>query len=196
MAATWYGESPLLFQLRANYIATPNSFDSLSATFGIGYLLDAQPEAGSSGLSRNNARAAENEIAVLLGASVLNSSRSDQSFAQSLECRRRLSRYFDWTVTFLNEGSSSSSYRYGFATQLWAVHDFFEDHLALGVGAGPYFAWDRDLDGGNSTTAGIVSLTASYRFSPQWAVRLTWNRIITDYDRDADLFMGGLGYRF
>ena len=197
VTATWYGESPLLFQLRANYIVTPNSFDSLSATFGIGYLLDASPEARSSGLSRDNARTAENEIAVLLGASVLNNSRSDQSFAQSLEYRRTLSRYFEWTAAFINEGSSSSSDRYGFATQLWAVHDFFEDHLALGVGAGPYFAWDtKREDGGNSTTAGIVSLTASYRFSPHWAVRLTWNRILADYDRDADLFISGLAYRF
>jgi hypothetical protein len=197
VAATWYGESPLLFQLRANYIVTPNSFDSLSATFGIGYLLDAQPEAGSSGLSGNNARAAENEIAVLLGASVLNNSRSDQSFAQNLEYRRSLSRYFEWTAAFINEGSSSSSDRYGFATPLGAGPDFFEDRLTLGVGAGPYFAWDtkRD-DGGNSTTAGMVSLTTSYRFSPHWAVRLTWNRVLTNYDRDSDLFMGGLAYRF
>ena len=44
--ATWQGLSPLLLQIRLDYIATQHSFDTLSATFGIGYLLDTDPSQG------------------------------------------------------------------------------------------------------------------------------------------------------
>ncbi len=27
-------------------------------------------------------------------------------------------------------------------------------------------------------------------------LRTSWNRIVTDYDRDTDVIMGGVGYRF
>jgi hypothetical protein len=198
VAATWYGQSPLLFQLRANYIAAPNSFDSLSATFGIGYQLDSPFKAGSSpALTRNQAEAADNEITGFLGASVPNNSRSESAFSQGLEYRRRLSPYFGWTAMFLNEGGSSSSVsRYGLATQLWGVREFFENRLALGVGAGPYFVRDSSPGEGRTTMLGMVSLTGSYRFVPRWGIRITWNRVITDYDRDTDVFLGGVSYRF
>jgi hypothetical protein len=41
-----------------------------------------------------------------------------------------------------------------------------------------------------------VSFSAAYAVTPQWAARLTWNRVGTRYDRDADVVMLGLGYRF
>lgn len=195
-AATWYGVSPLLFQVRADYIVTSNSFDSIAATFGIGYQLDATPASGP--MHPNRIQAANNEITGFLGASVPNNSRSESAFSQSLEYRRRLSQYFEWTAAFLNEGNSSSSVsRYGLATQVWAVRQFYADHLVLGIGAGPYLLRDSSHDEGSTTTvAALVSLTGSYRFSPHWAVRFTWNRVLADYDRDADVFMGGLAYRF
>ncbi|NPU83828.1 MAG: hypothetical protein HPY65_05005 [Syntrophaceae bacterium] len=46
--ATWYGLRPLLLQVRFNYIATERSFDTLSGTFGIGYLLGASASPESS----------------------------------------------------------------------------------------------------------------------------------------------------
>jgi hypothetical protein len=27
-------------------------------------------------------------------------------------------------------------------------------------------------------------------------LRATWDRVITTYDRDTDIFLGGIGYRF
>jgi hypothetical protein len=44
--------------------------------------------------------------------------------------------------------------------------------------------------------SGIVTLTASYRFDPHWFARLSWNRIVTGYDRDTDVILLGGGYRF
>jgi hypothetical protein len=192
---TWHGLSPFLLQVRLNYIATQHSFDTLSATFGIGYLLDAKP---SQPKPAQSARKANNEITLLLGQTVLNSARGEKDTAMSVEYRRKLFRYVDWTVAWLNEGDTRPIGRWGINTQLWAVRDFFNDHLVLGIGAGPYFARDKYSgdDGQRTTIAGDLSFMAVYRFHPRFAIRAAFSRIITDYSRDTDVFMGGFSYRF
>jgi hypothetical protein len=198
LAATWYGASPLLFQVRLNWIEAHRSIDTFSATFGIGYVLDPSPQKGP--LKRptpQSPRQTKNEITLFAGRSVLNSAKSELATALSAEYRRALGTHFDWTVTFLNEGDSRPIGRYGIATQLWAVRSFFKDHLALGVGLGPYFARDKYGDNGEKdTTAAAASLTASYRFLDNWGLRATWTRIVTDYDRDTDVFLGGISFHF
>jgi hypothetical protein len=196
--ATWHGMSPFLLQVRLNYIATQHSFDTLSGTFGIGYLLDASPSKGSAPKLAQSERTTSNEITLFLGQTVLNSTKSETDTAMSVEYRRSLGRYVDWTVTWLNEGDARPIGRWGVATQLWAVRPFFDDHLALGIGAGPYFARDKYSggDGQRTTVAGDLSFMAAYRFHPRFAIRAAFSRIITDYSRDTDVFMGGLVYRF
>jgi hypothetical protein len=41
-----------------------------------------------------------------------------------------------------------------------------------------------------------MTMSASYRINQQWSARLSWNRTVTGYDRDTDIIMGGIGYRF
>jgi hypothetical protein len=196
--ATWSGLSPFLLRVSLNYINAQHSFNTLSATFGIGYVLEAEPPAGSPSKPAEGTHAYNNEIALYLGQTVLNSARGEQGTAMAAEYRRSIFRYLDWTVGLLNEGDTRPIGRYGAMSQLWAVHPFFNDHLVLGVGGGPYLARDNysGEDGQRTTLAGALSLTAAYRFTSHWAIRATFNRIITDYSRDTDVFLGGLSYRF
>jgi hypothetical protein len=196
--ATWLGLSPLLFQVRFNYIETQHSFDTFSGTFGIGYMLDAQPSQGTPPKPGQSERTTGNEITLFLGQTVLNSTKGEKNTAMSVEYRRGLLRYVDWTITWLNEGDSRPIGRWGVATQLWAVRAFFDDHLALGIAVGPYFARDKYSggDGQRTTVAGDLGFMAAYRFHPRFAIRAAFNRIITDYSRDTDVFLGGLVYRF
>jgi len=197
--ATWHGLSPFLLQARLNYIATQHSFDTFSGTFGIGYLLDAKPSQGSPPKpAQSGEQTMDNEITLFLGQTVLNSTRGEKDTAMSVEYRRGLLRYVDWTISWLNEGDTRPIGRWGVATQLWAVRGFFDDHLALGIGAGPYFARDKYSggDGQRNTIAGDLSFMAAYRFHPRFAIRAAFSRIITDYNRDTDVFLGGLVYRF
>jgi len=39
-------------------------------------------------------------------------------------------------------------------------------------------------------------LTMSFRLFDHLDARFNWHRIVTDYDRDADIVLYGLGYRF
>jgi hypothetical protein len=103
----------------------------------------------------------------------------------------------EWTAAALYEGKSSLIDRYGLTTQIWLAKDFFDDRLALGAGVGFYLAEDRRREQrSGGFLCEIVSITVSYRLSPHWLIRSTRDRIITDYDRDTDIFLGGIGYRF
>jgi hypothetical protein len=196
--ATWSGLSPFLVQVRLNYIIAQHSFDTLSATFGIGYLLGAKPSAGSPSKPPESTRTFNNEITAFLGQTVLNSAKGEKDTAMGVEYRRSVFRYIDWTVAWLNEGDTRPIGRYGVMSQLWAVHPFFNDHLVLGIGGGPYLAYEKysGTDEERTTLVGALSATATYRVTSHWAGRFTFNRIITNDNRDTDVFLGGLTYRF
>jgi hypothetical protein len=44
--------------------------------------------------------------------------------------------------------------------------------------------------------AGLVTLAAGYRFADHWIARFHWNRVAARDDRDADMFVLGVGYRW
>lgn len=44
--------------------------------------------------------------------------------------------------------------------------------------------------------AGLVTLAAGYRFADHWIARFHWNRVAARDDRDADMFLLGVGYRW
>jgi hypothetical protein len=81
-------------------------------------------------------------------------------------------------------------------TQLWLERAFLDDRVTLGIGGGPYFVVDTYRPKDDETVVGVFSITAGYRLSPRWTARLSWNRVVTNYDSDADVILAGLGYRF
>jgi hypothetical protein len=66
----------------------------------------------------------------------------------------------------------------------------------LGIGGGPYLVVDKYHPGEDETVVGIFGMTASYRFSPRWIIRLSWNRVVTNYNGDSDVLLAGIGYLF
>ena len=98
---------------------------------------------------------------------------------------------------FLYEGRSDLIDRYGLTTQIWLAKPFFDDRMTLGAGFGFYVGDDRRRDKNwGGFLAEIVSISASCRLGPRRSIRGTWDPIITDYDRDPNIFLGGIGYRF
>lgn len=203
VAATYYTKSGFLYELRANRILTGHSIDTTSVLFGVGYQLERPPSQGPYARAPHQLvnTTTGNEVAILVGQTIVNSFQSDRNTAQAVEYRKGLSTHIDWTVGLLNEGDNRLIRRNGIITQLWAVHEFFGDRLALGVGLGPYFAIDRRRapnpgEGQNVPVSAMVSTTAAVRLNPRLFLRGTWNRVATNYSRDADVVMMGVGYRF
>lgn len=197
LSATWRNQSPWLYQVRTNWVKAFGGMDTMSALVGIGYQLDnlnsapANVPPGDSGIRANN------EITLFAGRTITNSFKSEHSAAMSMEYRRRLMRYMDWTVAWLYEGDTRLIRRHGLVSQFWLVKDFLDDAVTLGAGTGAYFAVDqRAVKDGDDIISGVATLTGSYRFTPHWSLRTSWNRIITNYDRDTDVIMAGIGYRF
>lgn len=202
LAATWYTESRWLFQLRSNLVQTTSSIDTVSALIGIGYQLEAPPSPGPlRTVTPQRGKTTENELTLFLGRTIVNSFSSEHSVAAAVEYRRGLWRYVDWTVGWLYEGDNRLTRRNGITTQLWATRAMLDDRVSLAIGAGPYinidhYRYQPPAGERNRAVSGIVTLTASYRLSPDWAVRTSWNRIVTSYNRDTDVILGGVGYRF
>lgn len=68
----------------------------------------------------------------------------------------------------------------------------FNERLRLAVGAGPYVAIDTYRVAGGTNTedkvSALVTMTASYQFARHWIVRGSWNRVLTGYNKDSDVF--------
>jgi hypothetical protein len=201
LSATWYLHKRWLFLVQSNVVETSQSFDSFSILAGIGYQFEVPRLTDHPASSSGTENEPRNEITVLGGQTIVNSFDSEKATALMLEYRRNLGRYVDWTIGGLDEGDPGPISRYGLTTELWLVHPFFDDRLTLGVGVGPYIALDqrRNPDFENddeSTVAGLVTISAAYQIRPPWGIRISWNRIVTDYDRDTDVILGGIGFRF
>jgi len=201
LAATWRAQGRWLLQLRANRIETQRSIDTTSVLFGLGYQLDDLPAVeGRPAIFSGIGERSDSEVGVMLGIAVVNSFDSETSFAKSIEYRRGLGRYLDWTIAWLNEGNSRLVRRNGVVTQLWLVRPVWDERATLEAGVGPYVIVDTygggDTAGGYERVAGLFSLGASYRLTARWRARVSWNRVFADNPYDTDVFLIGGAYAF
>ncbi|GFO53785.1 hypothetical protein GMSM_07920 [Geomonas sp. Red276] len=197
LAAAWHFDNDLIFELRSNWVKAGSSFDTLSVLGGIGYHFDPNLEPVSVELARSEEL--KNEITFFLGQTIVNSLNSQHSIAAAVEYRRRLSRHVDWTLEGLYEGDNRLVRRDGLITQIWASQPLLEGLFSVAGGAGPYFDighYHRPADHEVDPVGLLLTITGSYRFTPHWFLRASWNRLVTSNDRDTDIILGGLGFRF
>jgi hypothetical protein len=201
LSATYYADNRLFYELRTNRAIANNSITTTSAIFGIGYQLDPPAtrgpltEASSQGIDTT-----DNELAIFVGRTIVNSFNSERDVAKAIEYRRGLSEHIDWTVSWVNEGDTRLVRRNGVMTQLWAVREAFDHHVAIGVGLGPYLAINRHVLAASNPNperlSAMIAVSAALRLPARTFLRASWNRVLTHYDRDADVVLIGLGYRF
>ncbi|KDB07989.1 hypothetical protein LIG30_2970 [Burkholderia sp. lig30] len=200
--AAYYTSSRWVTQLQLNRTQIFSGPNTTSLMFGVGYQLDAPDTPGPRDTPQpRTGKVTQNELTAMLGETILNSRSSPSALGGSLEYRRGLLRHVDWTATWMYEGSKQSIRRNGVASQLWLTRAFLDDKVTLAAGAGAYLTVNqrnfRDKPGpGDGGISGIVSISASYRLSDRWLTRVTWNRVVTRYDRDTDVIQAGIGYRF
>lgn len=202
LRAAYYFDNRWIAQLQLNHVQAYRGPDTTAILFGLGYQLEAPGGPGPRERAEvRSSKVTGDELTLMLGRSILNSFESETSSAAGLEVRHGLDRYVDLSASYLHEAGRTHSRRDGLAAQVWLTRAFFDDRLALSAGVGPYVAISQNDDlaarrTGDGRVSGLVSVSASYRFDARWLVRLTWNRVATRYDRDADLLMAGVGMRF
>jgi len=196
-AATYYGDSNLLYQLRLNRVQGGGGITTNSIQLGLGYQLT--PDGRDSGSWQSGG--SNNEVTLLAGQTIVNSFHSETGIAKSLEYRYSLSPVVKLSGAWINEGDTRLTRRNGGALQAWLEPEFYDKKLTLGVGGGIYGAFDRyqanQVSGSSGReVSGIVTLTASYGITDHLRARINWHRIVTDYSRDSDIILVGLGYQF
>lgn len=203
---TWYVSRNWLTYLRSTRVGA----DSQLTILGLGYRFDG-PFAPESTPDSTAAplESLGNEFGLYIGQTALNSFVSERSTAYALDYRYRLSNHVDWSIGWLNEGGNDIIRRNGVISEGWLFQPLLEGRLELGAGAGIYLVVNQQdqtfvvqnghvvgVGSDDDRLSGIVSLTADYRFDSHWSLRASFNRLVTRYDRDADVILIGAGYRF
>jgi len=204
LSATGYLSNRWFYRLNFNRINPANQIKVNTVMLGAGFWFgqERKPTPGKLGDAPNEEKyVTENEFTVFVGQSVVNTFGNPKSRAYAGEYRRGIFPRIDLTASGVYEGDPHIVRRSGAATQLWVVNSFFNDRITVGAGLGPYLFLDKkhptSADSKNPAAfAPLASLTFSVRLSESCTMRMVFDRVITSYNRDADIFLLGLGYRW
>lgn len=198
--ANWAATPNLSYQMGFNQVQAPGSVQTTSILFGLSYrfpsgAVKADPADMAGHFPHGD------ELTVLAGKTVVNSLSSESTFAKSVEYRHAFSRHVEGTVAWLDEGNTPLTRRNGVAAQAWLTEPLYQDKLTIGMGLGPYIAADtyrvsRDDERTGPKIVGLLTMSASYRVTPHIVTRISWDRAVSGYSRDTDIFLVGVGYRF
>jgi hypothetical protein len=194
--AIYHLHSQAYIEARVSHTHGITSHDSSMVMVGLGYELGSVPRA----IRLENADTGDNLIMALAGRSIVNSLKSETSTSTGLEYRRTLTPNMEWSVMLLDEGKVDASARKGVASQLWLLRPFTE-RTVLEMGFGAYAMRDQ-LDRMDTHAerenhvAPLASIGMRYRITDRWRAQLTWSRVITNYERDSDVFLLGAGLAF
>ncbi|HWA09994.1 MAG TPA: hypothetical protein VG838_11135 [Opitutaceae bacterium] len=211
-SATAYISDRWFARFLVNRINPSSDFRSNTALFGVGYWFgqEKHPTPGELGGKPGDAAfVTSNELTAYGGESVVNASFSGHGQAYAAEYRRGLMRHLDGTLSYIYEGDPKLVRRAGAGLQLWPVNTFFDQKISVGIGLGAYIYIDNKHLAGRTNIgfpvgasvntpalAPLVSPTFAVRISDHWIVRAVWDRVVTNYNRDSDVFLLGAGYRW
>ncbi|HTJ79759.1 MAG TPA: hypothetical protein VL357_12260 [Rariglobus sp.] len=203
LSLTGYFTDRVFYRLMVNHIAPSNDFDSTTATAGVGIWFGPSHRPRGWEPSKDPAKVddyvTEPQLTVFGGQSVVNTFLSQKAIAAAIEYRQGIIPHVDGTITGIYEGDPQIIRRNGVAMQLWAVNAFANNRFSVGVGIGPYVYVDRrnpqpGADNNPAAVAPLVSLTFGVRISEHWVGRFVFDRVTSNYNRDSDIFLAGLGY--
>lgn len=196
VSAKWHLAKRSYIEARFNHVQAKGAGNSNSFLIGMGYELQNVPDRER----RRTERAGDSLLLVLGGQAIVNSFESERARAYALEYRDTVTQNMEWSVTALSEGQVGLAKRRGVAAQVWLLRPF-TDRTVLELGGGGYLM--RDRDDRDSTTASsntrlvpIATIGMRYRVTRDWRAQLSWSRVITDYHRDSDVLLLGVGKVF
>jgi hypothetical protein len=199
VAAHWLSAStPWIYEIRANRNEMRGGVrDSTQVVGAIGYRLEQD------GSFRRNATTGgyaerPNELVGYAGLTIVNSFESESTHAKaaSVEYRRAFGPTLRAALGYLYEGDAMLVSRNGVTAELFLEPSFYRERFTLGLGFGAYFAADEYRDSDAMRAIPLVTTTMSLRVGADWVARVSWHRIVSNYNRDSDIILVGLGYRF
>jgi hypothetical protein len=196
LSAKYHLSSNAYLETRLSHTHGITSHDTTMLLFGAGYELRKLPRE----IRLQNAERGDNLLMVLGGRSIVNSLASETATSYGLEYRRTVNPNLEWSLILMSEGKVDAAERKGVSAQVWLLRPFTE-RTVLEMGFGAYAMRDqldrKDADDERENkVAPIASIGMRYRISDNLRAQLTWSRVITNYERDSDVFMLGAGVAF
>jgi hypothetical protein len=209
MSLTGYFSDRVFYRVMFNRISPSSDTKTTTATIGVGYWfgLTRRPVGKQPGKDPTieSKFVTPSQLTFFGGQTVVNTFPSFKAYAAAAEYRQGLIPHLDGTASFIYEGDPRIERRSGVAFQLWPVNTFFNESTQVGIGVGPYVFIDRNhpVNSGTMVNVGLkdpaavtplVSLTIARQLSDNWIVRVVWDRVVSNYNRDSDIFLVGLGH--
>jgi hypothetical protein len=209
LSLTGYFSDRVFYRVMFNRISPSGDTKTTTATFGVGYWfgLTRRPVGEQPGKDPTveSKYVTPPQLTLFGGQTVVNTFLSPKAYAAAAEFRQGILPHLDGTASFIYEGDPKIERRSGVAFQLWPVNTFFDESTSVGVGVGPYVFIDRNhpVNSGQTVNVGLkdpaavaplVSLTIARQLSDDWIVRVVWDRVTSNYNRDSDIFLVGLGH--
>jgi len=195
-AATWRSRGSRLFvRARVDRIEAHGTPDSTQLLVGVGYRLDQDGSLVANSSGKAWRRENNDELVAYAGQTIVNSFESQGNAAYAAEYRRALGPVARVSAMWMKEGDARLIRRDGVIAQGWLEPSFDDDRWTLGLGLGAYFAVDRYRREPRHVSP-VIGVTASCNLSRHWSARLNGYRVISNYDRDSDILVAGVGYRF
>ncbi|MGO9802046.1 MAG: hypothetical protein ACLPTM_03960 [Steroidobacteraceae bacterium] len=189
-------------RLELSEVIAPGNVATRTVMLGLGYRLQPFIDAlshSAQDLPRAADPDAANELGVFYGQTIIDGQHADASAAFGVEYRRRVGRHFELSASVIDDGDGLDGRHAGMTGEAWIVQDFLSRQLVVGLGLGAYLGFESYQTIYHTTAAsavGLVSMTASWRFTRSLALRLVWHRGVTGDDQDRDVVTLGLGWRF
>jgi hypothetical protein len=181
-------------EMRLDYTSPSRSIETFSIGLGIGYRgYSDEHTTPDFGVSEGFL---ENEIAAYYWKTVVSSFSSQTAHAEAVDYRRHLWKELRGSIGLIHEADTQLVRRSGVTGELWLEPSFNSGLWSIGAGFGGYAAIDKYEPSSGSHISGIVSATLSLRIIKHLDTRFIWHRIVTDYNRDTDILLWGIGYRF
>ena len=146
------------------------------------------------------------EVDALKGLSRVNTFARAGGSSVELEARYHWLANLDASLGYLYEGNSATVRRQGVIGEGWLRSNAYRlfggpisSEIGLGVGAYACVDSKRTTNSGATQTpflSGIVTPYFQVQITKHWFSRVEWNRVITSYSEDADIWLFGVGYRF
>ncbi|MGH7995631.1 MAG: hypothetical protein ACREFX_04690, partial [Opitutaceae bacterium] len=210
----WYPTptGPFFLRLRGTEIAAIHDPDHLLVDLGAGWYFGAPDDTHRwklpplSDTLHGGVEPDRFQYTQLVGVSRVNTFIRSGADAVGGEFRWGLLPHLDGTLGYMYEGDTATVRRSGLTSQLWLMSSAIELHRAwkigIGLGLGTYANFDtkRIAPAGHPTgvpfLAGLMSPSIYLDMPGHLCMRGIWNRVITDYNEDADVWLLGVGYRF
>jgi hypothetical protein len=184
-------DTGLNLRAQVNEVILPGSFNTTALLVGLGTELGGKINVRQFPKSQDRNSA----INVLAGPCQTTRAGKVYNAGVKVELERKISDRFTWSISGISEGNSRISDRKGFSGQGWFVSPRV-GRLEFSAGLGPYVAKEYNKTDEGIKFLGLVSMRAKMDIVKGIYGIIEFDRTVSLYHKDEDMFLLGLGRKF